>query len=96
MDALCGAVFSYLIYIQYDTTQINTIQGLYSLYSRVVALFDSVEYECHEMWMDNLYKYVALFSTVYNHPGNILALGMIRKVFHIIPTCVQKKSSNIG
>ena len=75
MDALCGAVFSYLIYIQYDTTQINTIQGLYSLYSRVVALFDSVEYECHEMWMDNLYKYVALFSTVWDNQAKYYGIG---------------------
>ena len=45
-----------------------------SFHFRSMNLFDKVEYEYHECWMDIVHKYVTFCKVAYNHINNIMEL----------------------
>ena len=62
--------------------------GLSPLHSRTMALFDSLEDNCHHVGMDNLYNSAAFCRAAYNYPWKVLCHGVTCKSGQGIPPCV--------
>ena len=53
-------------------------QGLSTLHSRVMGLFDSIEDDHHQRAMDNLYNSAVFCKVAYNHKKKVLCHGVTR------------------
>ena len=95
-DALCGDGFTYQVYMRNDPAPKKYLrQGLSPLYSRVMALFDSLEDEYHQCDMDNLYNSATFCRAAYNHENKVLCHGVTRKGGRgIPPSVIQQEVTN--
>ena len=97
-DALCDDGYCYQVYMRNDPAPKKYLRtGLSPLHSRVMALFDSLKDDYHQIVMDNLYNLAAFCRAAYNHPRKVLCHGVSRKSGWGIPKCVlQKEAKNIS
>jgi hypothetical protein len=65
------------------------------LHSRVMVLFDCVQFRKHQCRMDNLYMSAKFAKAAFNHLHSVLVTGVTRKGIHRLPSCVlQEEKTN--
>lgn len=96
-DALCQDDFTYQIFMRNDPAPLKyIIEGLLSLHSRVMALFDVLRDGYHNCAMDHLYNLAVFYKKGFNHKFNVLCHGVTRKRMHGIPSSVKQEEVKIA
>jgi len=62
----------------------------------MMALFDSLEDDYHQVGMDNLYNLAAFCMATYNHPRKFFAMALLRGVVEMSPPAFYSMTQRKG
>jgi hypothetical protein len=91
-DAICEKGYTWTFYFRNQPAPKKYLdQGLCSLHSRILGMFDQLDQTYHNCWFDNLYLSTKFAKAAYLHPKKIRISGPTRKSGRGLPKFVLQE-----